>query len=239
MKSTISLFGLRLNLLSLLFAATSFFADDSESKDPVAVDLNDSSLDFEANLDKVDMEKDQFASMPVIPDGTYMAKLIHKQQDNAFWHKAKTKKGNKPYLVTQIEARVIDMAGNFDNWPIFDNQVSTLVMENSGTNKIVGILKALKVPTAEIPRDPKALAQKLTDLLAGEPTVKITTQWEGYCETCEKTKVKGMKRYPKKKDDGAKHDPVMECPTDGTEIKTSARILKYLPEDYVEKSRTA
>lgn len=221
--------------------------DTTERAEPQTVDINDSSLDFGVDeLSGLDVEKDQFASMPVIPDGTYRVKLIHKQADGSYWLKKVTKK-KKAYLNTQIECRVIDPAGNFDNWPIFDNQVSTLVMEMTGTNKIVGILKAIGVPTSElaqVARDPKELAKLLTDKLQGEPEVQITTQWEAYCETCEKTKVKGMKRFPAQKD--AEGKPIkdkfssqMECPIDGTALMVNPRIVKYLPADYVAKSQVA
>lgn len=217
---------------------------NNERVEPVSIDINDTALDFGVdNLENLDVEKDQFATMPVIPDGTYRVKLIHKQTDGSFWQKKVTQKGHKPYLNTAIEARVIDPAGKFDNWPIFDNNVSTLVMEMTGTNRIVGILKALGVPNSEISRDPRELAKKLTEQLEGEPEVQITTQWEGYCETCEKTRAKGMRRFPEQKQDGkpvkGTHDSYMECPQDGTQLMVNARITKYLPADYVAKSTTA
>ena len=191
---------------------------------PTAIDIN--SPDLVTEELNVDTEKDQFASMPVIDDGTYRAKLIQKKPSDSesFWIRSTTKKANKPYLATGIEARIVDPGGKFDDWPVFDNFVSTLVMEMTGTNKIVGILKAggQQLPTRITDVE---LARALDSFLQGEPTLGITTQVEGYCDVCERTRLKGQKKVNPK--------GVTACPTCGNRLSLQARIIKYVPEAQV------
>lgn len=195
-------------------------SDDNEKQQVQKIDLNN--LPFEPESLTVDPDKDQFQAPPPPDEGTFRVKLKQKETEGSLWVRKFGKKGTKkPYLATQIEARIIQPDGKFDNWPVFDNFVSTMVMENQGTNKIVGILKALG---HEVPRTitDVELAKKLTEVLAGEPEAQVTTQWEGYCETCEKTVLKGQKRFP-----AGKH--ITECSKDGTGVNAQARIIKYLP----------
>lgn len=183
------------------------------------IDLNN--LPFQPESLEVDPDKDQFQSPPPPDEGTFRVKLKQKETDGSLWVQGEGKKNHKRYLKTQIEARIIQPDGKFDNWPVFDNFVSTMVMENQGTNKIVGILKALghEVPRSTTDVD---LAKRLTEVLAGEPEAQVTVQWEGYCEVCDKTVIKGQKRFP-----AGKH--ITECSKDGAQVTAQARIVKYLP----------
>ena len=198
-------------------------ADDNNTK-PVSIDIN--SPDLVTEELNVDTEKDQFASMPVIDDGTYRAKLIQKKPSDSesFWIRSTTKKANKPYLATGIEARIVDPGGKFDDWPVFDNFVSTLVMEMTSTNKIVGILKAggVQLPTRITDVD---LARMLDGYLAGEPTSGIVVQQEAFCDVCEKTTAKGQKKMNPK--------GTTACPRCGNPLSIQARILRYVPEAQV------
>jgi hypothetical protein len=191
-----------------------------EKKASVGIDLNN--LAFEPENLEVDPDKDQFQSPPPPEEGTFVVKLSQKEVNGSLWVRGETKKG-KRYLQTAIEARIIQPDGKYDNWPVFDNFVSTLVQEGQGTNKIVGILKCLG---HEVPRTTSdvELAKKLTEVLAGNPICKMTTQWEGYCESCEKTVLKGQKRWPT-----GKH--ITECAKDGSSVTAQARPIKYLPQE--------
>ena len=203
--------------------------DDNNTK-PESIDIN--SPDLVTEELNVDTEKDQFASMPVIDDGTYRAKLIQKKPSDSesFWIRSTTKKANKPYLATGIEARIVDPGGKFDDWPVFDNFVSTLVMEMTGTNKIVGILKAGGTQLPARITDVE-LARALDGFLQGEPTLGIVTQQEAYCPVCEKTKAKGQKKMNPK---GA-----TPCPVCGEALQVQARIVKYVPESAVASTVSA
>lgn len=189
-----------------------------EKQKAVGIDLNN--LPFEPESLEIDPDKDQFAAPPPVEEGTFLAKLSQKEVNGSLWVRGESKK-HKRYLQTAIEARIIQVEGKYDNWPVFDNFVSTMVMENQGTNKIVGILKALG---HEVPRTTNDvdLAKKLTEVLAGNPICKITVGWEGYCEVCDKTVLKGQKRWP-----AGRH--VTECPKDGATVTAQPRVLKYLP----------
>lgn len=186
------------------------------------IDINDPNLQVESL--EVNVEADQFQYPPPPAEGTYRAKLKQKETDGSLWTRNFTKKGNKPYLQTAIECRLIAPDSKYDDWPVFDNFVSTLVQETSGTNRIVGILRALGVQVPARTTD-KELAQLLTEVLAKEPDAMITVQWEGYCPTCEKTAVKGEKRFPQLENGG--HRGNMECPKDGSDVQAQARIVRY------------
>lgn len=202
----------------------------------VAIDLNDPNLQVE-NLE-VNPEKDQFAYPAPPPAGTYDAKLKIKQKDGVDFYRGETGKGKK-YLATQIEARLVIVGGDeslqrYDNWPIFDNFVSTLVQEQAGTNKIVGILKAVGQQVPAKTTDVE-LARLLRDKLAGEPSCKITIDWEASAETGQTDdrgkaiyeRFKGMKRFPADPNKKGTYLPVVSIK--GTDATAQAIILKYLP----------
>ncbi len=205
----------------------------TEERKTEIVDINDPSLQMES-LEGIDTEKDQFASMPVIPEGVWPAKLKQKAPDNdspSLWRRKEWGKAgsSQKVLVTGIEARVIDPNGKWDNWPVFDNQVSTFVMRNTGTNRMVGILKqalGTAVPARVTDVD---LARLFESALGGEPSVRITVQWEAYCDTCEKTIAKGMKRFPLSKNGSGQHESQVECGKCGTKCNAQPRIELYQP----------
>lgn len=205
---------------------------DENKKTAVAVDLNDPNLQPE-NLE-LNPDADAFTFPAPPPAGTYDAKLKVKQKDGSDFVRGTTKDG-KSYLATQIEARLIIPSGDnqkYDNWPVFDNFVSTLVSQQTGTTRLAGILKALGVPVPAKTSDVE-LAKLLLNALAGEPSCKITIDWEGSADTGrtddkgEKIYVrkKGMKNYPS--DGAGGHRPSITV--DGTDIQANATILKYLP----------
>lgn len=202
-------------------------AEDTTKIQTEAVDINDQTLEVEEL--NVDVEADQFAALPTVGEGIYRAKLIQKKPStdvDSLWIKVHgTKKNpNVTYLKTGIEARIVEPGNRFDDWPVFDNFVSTMVQQMTGTNKIVGIIKALGEHPVSL--NDVALAQQLTALLAAEPTVRISVTWEGYCESCEKTVLRGEKRFPQNGHGG--HLNTAECSKDGTQIVAQSRIDKYL-----------
>ena len=208
---------------------------DEERAQPLQeVDINNLGLATE-EMD-IDTDADPFAFPPPPPDETYQAKLIPSGKWTAY--PKKDDPDTLGYLATSIEARLIDEGQPWDNNPVFDNFVSTMIMQSSGTCRIAGILKAVGVPVPARTSH-QELAQLLNDSLAAEPIVKITTQWEGYCETCPgrnnkqgATVIRGMNRYKVVEgSDPVRHNHEMECPKCGTALRTSARIRKYLPDN--------
>jgi hypothetical protein len=197
-----------------------------------AVDLNDPSLVVE-NLE-VNVDADQFAFPAPPPAGVYEAKLKIKQTDGSDFVRKVTKKG-KAYLQTQLELRLVIVGGEldkYDNWPIFDNFVSTLVNEQQGTNKMVGILKALGKQVPAKTNDVE-LCKMLRDAVAGEPSCKVSIEWEASAEVgtdSDGNKVyerfKGMKRFPMAPD-GKNHLGVVQLK--GVDAPANAVVLKYLP----------
>lgn len=202
---------------------------DEEKVQPQEVDIN--ALDLSVEEMDIDTDADPFAFPPPVPDGTHRAKLKLGGKWNAY--PKKDDETALAYLATSIEARLIADGEPWDNNPVFDNFVSTMIMQSTGTCRIAGVLKAVGVSVPNRTSH-QELAQLLSDALASEPIVQITTQWEGYCETCPgrggkpgATVLKGMNRYPMVEGTD-KHKHEIECPKCGTTVRTSARIRKYL-----------
>lgn len=203
------------------------------STPPEAIDINDQSLQVEQL--NVNLDADQFAGLPTVPEGDYRAKIKLKNPDNrvdSLWVRVIGTRKNKDqsYTKTGIEARVDDPQSPYDGWPVFDNMITTLVQPLTGTNKIVGILKdALREPLTKDDLTNIALMRKLEAALAFEPTVRIHVVWEGYCQQCKDDKrnptVRGEKRWPE--NGHGTHLNVMECSYDGTKITAQARIDRY------------
>src|SRR5206468_961864 len=118
-----------------------------------------------------------------------------------------------------IEARIVAPGERWDDNPVFDN-ASTMVMQSSGTSRVVGILKAIG---AEVPTrgGHEVFARALDAELAKEPEVQITIKWEGYCSTDEVTVAKGAKAFPPDGQGG--HKGVMECPKCHGEVSAQGR----------------
>lgn len=210
--------------------------NDQEKLKPTRIDINDTGLLTEEVA--LDPEGDAFLTPPPPPDAIYLAKLKLSGAAGQQWQAQPSREdpGKIGYLFCGIEARLIIGDGKpYDNAPVFDGYVSTMIMQSSGTCRVAGILRdglRVKVPTR---LKHKELAQLLNTALAGEPQVRIETRWEGYCDTCPgrrgktgKVILRGMKKFPQRKA-GAPHTHVVECSKCGTEVTAQARIVRYLP----------
>src|SRR5258708_2386414 len=139
------------------------------------VDLNDLQLADE----QVDIngDADAFAGPPPPDDGDHRAKLSMGPQKVLG---GKDKNG-KPFYMVSTQAKIT--VGPWENRIVFDNP-SSMVMQNTGTSRIAGILKATgnpvsgRVSTLEVVR-------KYADVLVGEPESIIQTQWTAYCKDCQ------------------------------------------------------
>ena len=194
------------------------------------VDLNDLQLADEA-VD-INAEADAFAGPPPPSDGDYRVKLSIGKRGTS---QGKSKDG-KLFFMVDVNAKV--NAGEFENRILFDN-VSTMVMQNTGTSRMAGVLKALgehvggRTSILEMTR---AFAAKL----AGEPEVTVQTQWTAYCADCnEENKsnpkrgkkggivLRGEKRFPQNGD--GHHRAQVECPNCGSLLNARAEIIAYKP----------
>jgi hypothetical protein len=164
---------------------------------PVGIDPNDPALTSES-LD-YNPEGDAYASPPPLPDGQWRAKLKQIDvKDNAGqptrFKAGKTKQGAL-YLMTALEATIIDPNGKFDGLHVWDRFVSTM-LRNDKTIPAATICYMLGKP-APARANHKELMDHLLKVLAGEPEVGIETAWEWSCQKCgEEAKAKGEK-YPK------------------------------------------
>lgn len=209
--------------------------NDKKKPDPIKIDINDISLATEEV--EVDDKADAFLTPPPVPDGIHLTKLKLMGNPGQQWQgqPSRDDPSKLGYLFCGIEARVIAEGKPYDGNPVFDNYVSTMIMQSSGTCRVAGILREglkVRVPTRLKHQE---LAQMLNTALAGEPQVRVETRWEGFCDTCPgrrgktgKVILRGMKKFPQKKE-GAPHLHVIECPKCGTEVTAQARIVRYLP----------
>lgn len=194
------------------------------------VDLNDLQLADEA-VD-INAEADAFAGPPPPTDGDYRVKLSMGRRGVS---SGKDKNGRLFYMV-DVNAKV--NAGEFENRILFDN-VSTMVMQNTGTSRMAGVLKALGDPVGGRTSILET-TRKFADKLVGEPEVTVQSQWTAYCADCnEENKanpkrgkkngivLRGEKRFPQNGD--GKHRAQVECPNCGSLLNARAEIVAYKP----------
>lgn len=170
---------------------------DSPLDQPVAIDPNDPALTSES-LD-YNPEGDAYAAPPPLPDGQWRAKLkqldVKDPQDQPVRYKAGKTKQGALYLMTAIEATIIDPDGKFDGYHVWDRFVSTMVRQDKSIPAATIAFKLGKPAPARA--NHKELMEHLLKLLAGEPELGIETAWEWNCQKCgEEAKQKGEK-YPK------------------------------------------
>ncbi len=196
--------------------------------------INDLPLIDEEPLN-INAEADAFATFAPPPDATHVAKLKLATGGNSPAIQVGKDKNGHPFVMLSIEARIVAEGQPYNNSVCFD-RASTVVMQSTGTCRMAGVLQALRVP---VPRDMTAqqMARQLAAVLEGEPLAKIETQWQAREEVESgvwKTVVRGMKRFPAKKDaDGnvipGQYEHTIESPKTGATLDAKAVILRYLP----------
>ena len=216
----------------------------------------------------VNSEGDAYATPAPPPDGQYRAKLKlqglkhdgsdaaaklwpqNKQGDTVPYlvktHKNRAGQIDQVYLYTAIEARIIDPSGKYDDLPLFDSWVGTF-QGRDGSTKVATILRLLgKRPDGQawVPVGAKMKQQDWMDLfvkaLAGEPEIKVETQWEWSCEGCGKEakaaggqypkSITGMHKFPASKTTRGAYDPEMPCQVNRAHAYSKARatIARFL-----------
>lgn len=185
--------------------------------DPVEVDINN--LELADEEVEVNTEADAFAGPPPPDDGDHLVKMELGKRKVV---EKTTDKGQK-YLVVSIVSKII--TGPFENRLFFDDFLgSTFVQQGSGTCGVAGILKALgEQVTSRTTRN--QLARELVNKLAGEPMATVTSQWEAYCSDCEKTVLRGQKRFPENGNGSHRHQ--IECQKCGSLITAQAKVKAY------------
>lgn len=200
------------------------------------VDINDLQLaDEQVDLNA---DADAFAGPPPPPDGDYTVKL-------SVGKRAVTQgkaKGGKLFYMVDTNGKVI--VGPFENRIFFDN-VSTMVMDSSGTSRMAGVLKALGHPVGGRTSIVE-LTRQYVNVLTGEPSVTVQTQWEAYCADCKSDYdssngkrgkkggivLRGEKRFPQNAPvDGqpGTHRHQVECPICGSMVSARPSIVAYKP----------
>lgn len=193
---------------------------DADVQKAQKVDINDLSLAAEEQ--ELNPDADAYAAPPPPPDQRWQGKLSLSEQGVT---QGKVKKGaqaGKGFYQINVAAQISAPDSPFDNRTVFDGP-TTLVFDGiskaAGLTKILGGEVAARTTNLEV-------ARNLVKLLAGEPTVLFDTRWEGYCRDCEKTKFKGMKKFPQRAD--GTHSHTVKCPECGGEISAKATIAKYV-----------
>ena len=211
--------------------------------DEAIVDINDPRLTSEA-ID-INQDADAYAIPNPAPDGKWRAKLKQLDikdgngQPQRYIAKSFPKMSNgKPFLVTNVEASLIDLGGKYDGVKLTEYWVKTLVDERNGTSQAATItLKAGgSIPPKATDADQMA---SLLKVLATEPEVIVETAWEASCQACQeaakksgqkspKPFLRGEHRFPQMKVGGVMgHDPNVACPTCKSLARAQVRIVRY------------
>lgn len=207
-------------------------ADETDLREKAKpVDLNDLQLaDEQVDLNA---DADAFAGPPPPNDGDHLAKLSMGKRAVTG---GKDKRG-RPFYIVDTNAKLI--AGAFDGRILFDN-VSTIVMDSSGTSRMAGVLKALghqvggRTSIVE-------LSRLYVNTLVGEPQVTVQSQWTAYCADCKAEAdasggkrgkkngivLRGEKRFPQDANGGHRHQ--VECPNCGSMLNARAEVVAYKP----------
>jgi hypothetical protein len=182
---------------------------------PKEVDINDLQLADE-QVD-VNAEADAFAGPPPPSDGDHRVKL---SLGNKKVQQGKDKNG-KLYYMVHLQMKV-QPGDPFENRVVFNNVFSTV--NQNGTSTMIGVMKALgeSVSARESILD---LTRRLVNRVAGEPEVIVTTQWRAYCADCDKTVLRGEKRFPQNPDGSHRHQ--FECKTCGSLVSAQAEPVAY------------
>lgn len=151
------------------------------------VDINNLGLEEEPLGEGFDPNANSFAGPPPLAKGTYVASVAFREADSSkqFQEKEyKTDKGHAPgkYLATKLVATVKSpetVAGR----KIFDDFVSTGIWQDD-TSTIASILHVLGLgdEVGRVAREGGghfALARLFANVIAGEPTLRVSVDWEG------------------------------------------------------------
>ena len=198
----------------------------------VEVDLN--SLDLVDEQVDISVEADAFAGPPPAPDGDHLVKLSLGPKKVL---SGKAKDG-RPFYMLHIRAD-IQPGDEYEGRVMFTN-VGTMVMQNTGTSAVVGVLKAVRDQVS--PRESiLELARRLKNRLDGNPECLVTSQWQAYCADCKaefdatdgkKGKkggivLRGQKRFPQNGNGHNRHQ--VECPNCGSMLTAQAAIIAFKP----------
>lgn len=202
------------------------------------VDINDPRLLSESLHENP--EGDAYAIPPPPPDGKWRAKLTSvpvknkaKGTEEPYIAVRYAKMNNGvPYLVTNVQAQILDSSGKYDGVKITDYHVKT-VPGKDGSSPVSTILVRLKQTIT--PASPAGRMEQFMKVLASEPELVIETAWRAACQSCQEKAEKrgtkkpgdfvlGMHRFPISK---GKPDPVVKCPTCGTQCRAQAKIQGY------------
>jgi len=190
------------------------------------IDLDDASLESEEV--PFDPDADPFAGIDPVPAETYLVKLAFKE--GVGWDGNRNDNGQLTSLWTQLVLTIAD--GDHENRKIFD-MASTMV-NDSGTNKVAGILKALGYEEElKGARNHQDLAKLLGKALLSEPTCHIDLDWIWKVNTGQKNaknkdkyKVvkRGMVKNAKQRQNGT-YDPILTI--NGEDIRAQEDIIRY------------
>jgi hypothetical protein len=212
------------------------------SSNEPSIDINDPRLTSEALDDNTSV--DAYAVPPPAPDGKWRAKLSQVDindgngQPQRFLAKSYPKMENgRPFLVTNVEASLIDLQGKYDGVKLTEYWVKTLVDSKKGTSQASTIVT--KAGGTLPPKSTDAdRMNALLKTLAGLPEVIVETAWEASCQSCQEAAKKsgtkaprpfltGMHRFPHSPVAGGGHDPNVACPTCKGMARAQVRIVRY------------
>lgn len=182
------------------------------------IDINNLGLEEEPLGADFDPSANAFAGPPPLPKATYVCSVAFREKDPAklFQEKDyKTDNGHEAgrYLATKVVATVASPT-EFAKRKIFDDFVSTGVWGDT-SSKISSILHLLGrgdevIAVVRAGGGHQAIARLFASALAGEPTLRVSVDWEGRIKEADgsyTTLYKTMTDF-RQREDGS-YDPVI------------------------------
>lgn len=218
-------------------------AEDVVVKQPQKISLDELDARMVEEKIEINTEANPMEAPPPVVDGIHRAKLV---LDTNSWERKETKQGkdgkSRTYLTVKGYA-VVQAEGTPDNNKRLFFQVNTLVFD--GKNEMAYILlQALggknnpsAASTVKALENYVELAQAFQQVLAGEPIVRVESQWSarynaGTKEAPDyKTAKTGMKNFPliDPKDPSKGYTPKIDVRGHG-EVSANAQIQDYFPD---------
>lgn len=204
-----------------------------------AVDFNNIVLSDEV-MDGFDPKVNQFAAPAPVKPGLYHVSLFFAEEDTTRrWFPLNYNLANYPtrvnadgtaktYAKTQLIGKISQPGGEFDGRKVRDTFCSTGIFGSRPTSKVASLIHLFgRGEELYAGMSDKQLRELFETCIAGEPQVRVTTDWEwkGSKEGGYQI-VRGQKNFPQ--DSEGNYVIQMNDPTTGNSIPGFATITNYL-----------
>lgn len=184
----------------------------------------------------IDGDVNPLAAPAPVDDGTHRAKLLFKDDSTELKEIQRGANKGKPFINMQFSAQVLAEGTKNNNKRVF-GRVNTLVFE--GKSEMAYIIRMALGDTPEARQYIRELtnyvdlAKAFKQVLSGEPTVRVVTQWVASRKTEDKNGntvyevfLRGQKNFPPR--EGGGYENVVIDKKTGQEVSAQVEIKAYL-----------